>query len=125
MEDLWLADSKGDYTITFKITHDLSGKDQKSSVKVNKRDATPPVSNKYLLFEWREYFSSLPNNSNGEPLTDLPPPATLDLPIKTDSSTGEETLLAIRQMNHNKSAGLDSAITAAESLQNGGDAMGT
>ena len=37
MEDLRLADSKGDYTTTWKIIHDLSGKDKKSSVKVKKK----------------------------------------------------------------------------------------
>ena len=100
----------------------MSGKDKKSSVKVNKRDGTPPTSDKDLLAEWREYFSSLLNNSNGEPLSELPLPAAQDLPIETNPPTREETLLAIRQMKKNKAAGLDSAITA-EALQNGGDAM--
>ena len=59
MEDLRLADSKGDYTTTWKIIHDLSEKDKKSSVKVNKRDGTPPTSDKDLLAECREYFSFL------------------------------------------------------------------
>ena len=49
MEDLSLADSKGDYTTTWKIIHDLSGKYKKSSVKVNKRESTPPTSDKDLL----------------------------------------------------------------------------
>ena len=120
--DLRLADSKGDYTTTWKIIHDLSGKDKKSSVKVKKRDGTPPTSDKDLLAEWREYFSSLLNNSNGEPLSELPPPAAQDLPIETNPPTQEETLLAIGQMKKNKAAGLDSAITA-EALQHGGDAM--
>ena len=37
MEDLRLADSKGDYTTTWQIIPDLSGKDKKSSVKVPKK----------------------------------------------------------------------------------------
>ena len=122
MEDLRLADSKGDYTTTWKIIHDLSGKDKKSSVKVKKRDGTPPTSDEDLLAEWRDYFSSLLNNSNGEPLSELPPPAAQDLPIGTNPPTREETLLAIGQMKKNKAAGLDSAITA-ETLQHGGDAV--
>ena len=78
MKDLRLADSKGDYTTIWKIIHDLSGKEKKSSVKVNKRDGTPPTSDKDLLAEWRKYFSSLLNNSSGEPLSEPPPPAIQD-----------------------------------------------
>ena len=52
MEDLRLADSKGDYTTTWKIIHDLSGKDKKSSVKIKKRDGTPPTSDEDLLAEF-------------------------------------------------------------------------
>ena len=122
MEDLRLADSKGDYTTTWKIDHDLSGKDKKSSVKFNKRDGTQPTNDKDLLSEWREYTSSLLNNSNGEPLSELPPPAAHDLPIDTNSPRRYDILLASRQMKKNKAAGLDSAITA-EALQNDGDAM--
>lgn len=121
MEDLRLADMKGDYTTTWKIIHDLSGQDMKPSVKVRKRDGTPPTSDKDLLAEWREYFSSLLNNDNGQP-SDLPPPATQDLPIQVNPPTREETLRAIHQMKNNKAAGLDCAITS-EALQNGGDVM--
>ena len=71
---------------------------KKSSVKVNKRDGTPPTSDKYLLAELREYFSSLLNSSNDEPPSELPPPAAQDLPIETNPPTREETLLAICQM---------------------------
>ena len=109
MKNLRLADSKGDYSPTWKIIHDLSGKDKKSSVKVNKRDVTPPTSDKDLLAEWREYFSSLLENSTSESLSELPPPAAQDLPIETNPPTREETLLAIHQMKKNKAAGLDSA----------------
>ena len=122
MEDLRLAESKGDYTTTWKIIHDMSEKDKKSSVKVNKGDGTPPTSDKDLLAEWREYFCSLLNNNNGEPLSELPPPTAQDLPIDTNPPTREETLSAICQMKKNKAAGLGSGITA-EALQNGGDAM--
>ena len=59
MEDLKIADSKGEYTTTWKIIHKLSGKSKKASVKVNKRDGTPSTSETDLLAEWREYFSSL------------------------------------------------------------------
>ena len=100
MEDLRMADSKGEYTTIWKIIHDLSGKNKKSSVKVKKRDGTPPTSNEDLLAEWREYFSSLLNNSNGEPLSELPPPAAQDLPIETNPPTSEETLVLIRRVYH-------------------------
>ena len=38
MEELQLADSKGDYSTTWKIIHDLSGKDRNPKVKVKMRD---------------------------------------------------------------------------------------
>ena len=66
IEDLKLADTKGDYTTTWKIIHDLSGKGKKTSVKVEKRAGTPPTSEKELLSEWKEYFSSLLNNCSGQ-----------------------------------------------------------
>ena len=100
IEDLRLADSNGDFTTTWKIIHDLSGKDKKKkkkgSVKVNKRDGTPPTSDADLLVDWKEYFSSLLNNSNGQSPSELPPPAAQDLPIQTNPPTRKETLLAIR-----------------------------
>lgn len=122
MEDLQLADMKGDYTTTWKIVHDLSGKDGKPRVKVKKRDGTPPTNDRDLLAEWREYFSSLLNNDNGQSPSDLPIPAAQDLPIQVNPPTREETLEAIHQMKNNKAAGLDCAITS-EALQNGGDVM--
>ena len=84
------------------------------------RDGTPPKSDKDLLAEWQEYFSSLLNNDNGQVPSDLPQPAAQDLPIHDHPPTLKETLEAIRQMKTNK--GLDCAITA-EALQGGGDAM--
>ena len=122
MEELQLADSKGDYSTTWKIIHDLSGKDRNPKVKVKTRDGAPPKSDKDLLAEWQAYFSSLLNNENGQAPSDLPQPAAQDLPIHDHPPTLEETLEAIRQMKTNKAAGLDWAITA-EALQGGGDAM--
>ena len=122
MEELQLADSKGDYSTTWKIIHDLSGKDRNPKVKVKMRDGAPPKSDKDLLAEWQAYFSSLLNNDNGQAPSDLPQPAAQDLPIHDHPPTLEETLEAIRQMKTNKAAGLDCAITA-EALQGGGDAM--
>ena len=85
------------------------------------RDGAPPKSDKDLLAEWQEYFSSLLNNDNGQAPSDLPQPAAQDLPIHDHPPT-LETLEAIRQMKTNKAAGLDCAITT-EALQGGGDAM--
>ena len=122
MEELKLADSKGDYSTTWKIIHDLSGKDRNPKVKVKMRDGAPPKSDKDLLAEWQEYFSSLLNNDNGQAPSGLPQPAAQDLPIHDHPPTLEETLEAIRQMKTNKAAALDCAITA-EALQGGGEAM--
>ena len=122
MEELQLADSKGDYSTTWKIIRELSGKDRNPKVKVKMRDGAPPKSDKDLLAEWQEYFSSLLNNDNGQAPSDLPQPAAQDLPIHDHPPTLEETLEAIRQMKTNKAAGLDCPITA-EALQGGGDAM--
>ena len=91
-------------------------------VKVKMRDGAPPKSDKDLLAEWQEYFSSLLNNDNGQAPTDLPQPAAQDLPIHDHPPTLEETLEAIRQMKTNKAAGLYCAATK-EALQGGGDAM--
>ena len=44
IEDLSIADSKGEYTTTWNIVPMLSGKCKKICVKVNKRDSTPPKS---------------------------------------------------------------------------------
>ena len=86
------------------------------------RDGAPPKSDKDLLAEWQEYFSSLLNNDNGQAPSDLPQPAAQDLPIHDHPPTLEKTSEVIRQMKTNKAAGLDRAITA-EALQGGGDAM--
>ena len=77
-----------------------------------------PKSDKDLLVEWQEYFSSLLNNDNSQTPSDLPQPAAQDLPIRDHPPTLEETLEAIRQMKNNKAAELDCAITA-EALDQG------
>ena len=82
-----------------------------------------PKSDKDLLVEWQEYFSSLLNNDNSQTPSDLPQPAAQDLPIRDHPPTLEETLEAIRQMKNNKAAELDCAITAEALDQGGGDAM--
>ena len=92
MEDLRLADSKADYTTTWKIIRDLSGKDKKSSVKLNKGNGTPPTSDKDVLAEWREYFRFLLNNNNGEHLPELSPLAAQDLHIEANPPRHEEIL---------------------------------
>ena len=122
MEELKLADSKGDYSTTWKIIYDLSGKDRNPKVKVKMRDGTSSKCDTDLLAEWQEYFSSLLNDDNGQVPSDLPQPAAQDLPIHDHTPTLEETLEAIRQMKTNKATRLDCAITA-EALQGGGDAM--
>ena len=85
------------------------------------RDGTPK-SDKDLLAEWQEYFSSLLNNDNGQVPSGLPQPAAQGMLIQDHPPTLEETLEAIRHMKTNKAAGLDCAITA-EALHDGGDAM--
>ena len=122
MEELKVADQKGEYNTTWKIIHDLSGQASRPNPKVKKRDGSAPSSEKDLLKEWRQYFSALLNNDNGTPSSELPSPADHDLPICEDPPTLEETKEAIKGMKCNRAPGLDCAITA-EALQNGGDAM--
>ena len=122
MEDLKLADEKGEYNTTWKIIHEISGKERRSNPKVKKRDGSAPTSEKELLDEWKQYFSALLNNDNGQPTSELPSPADQDLPICEDPPTLEETRKAILGMKNNKAAGVDCAITS-EALQNGGEVM--
>ena len=86
------------------------------------RNGDPPENEEQLLEEWKNYFSSLLNNYSGFTPSELPLPASNDLPICTDPPTREETAEAIAAMKTNKAAGLDCAITA-EALQGGGDQM--
>ena len=122
IDDLKRADETGDYTTTWKIIHDLSGKNKSQNIKVKKRDGSLPASENELLAEWREHFSSILNNDNGPPSSELPLPSATDLPILTDPPSREETVEAIDAMKTNKAAGLDCAITA-EALQAGGGSM--
>ena len=84
IEDLKQADSRGDYTTTWKIIHELSRKGKKTNVRVKKRDGTAPTTDSELLTEWKEYFSSLLNNCSGLSPSELPLPAAYDLQIKTN-----------------------------------------
>ena len=122
MEDLKVADEKGEYNTTWKIIHEISGQDRKPNPKVKKRDGTAPSSDKELLDEWRLYFSALLNNDNGPSKSELPSPASQDLPICQDPPTLEETRKAIQGMKNNRAAGVDYAITS-EALQSGGKVM--
>ena len=122
LEDLRLADERGHYTTTWNIIHSLSGRNIKTNVKVKLRNGDPPENDEHLLEEWNNYFSSLLNNDSGFTPSELPLPASDDLPICTDPPTREETAEAIAAMKTNKAAGLDCAITA-EALQRGGDQM--
>ena len=115
------AEEKGDYFTTWKVVRDISGKNQKVRAKVKKRNGAPPPSDKELLSEWKDYFSSL-LNSISDSAKELPPPAQQDLSILIDPPSLEETKEAIKQQKSNKAAGLDDAITA-EVLQGGGDIM--
>ncbi|KAI8493041.1 hypothetical protein Bbelb_290450 [Branchiostoma belcheri] len=121
IEELVTADEKGDYSTTWKVIHDLSGKNQTRSCKVKKRKGSPAASDSELLSEWREYFSSLLNNFNNLE-KELPLPAEQDLPILTSPPTLEETKLAIKQLKPKKAAGLDDGITV-EALQGGADTI--
>ena len=122
LEDLRLADERGHYTTTWNIIHSLSGRNIKTNVRVKLRNGDPPEDEEHLLEEWKNYFSSLLNNYSGFTPSELPLPASNDLPICTDPPTRDETADAIAAMKTNKAAGLDCAITA-EALQGGGDQM--
>ncbi|XP_068756758.1 uncharacterized protein [Montipora capricornis] len=122
MKDMRLAEERGHYTTTWNIIHSLSGCNIKTNVKVKLRNGDPPENEEHLLEERKDYFSSLLNNDSGFTPSDLPPPASNDLPICNDPPTREETAKAIAAMKTNKAAGLDCAITV-EALQGGGDQM--
>ena len=122
MEDLKVAEDKGEYDTTWKIIHEISGKDTKPNPKVKKRDGSAPSSEKELLDEWRLYFSALLNNDNGPSKSELPSPAIQDLPICQDPPTLDETRKAIQGMRNNRAAGVDHVITS-EALQSGGEVM--
>ena len=107
IDDLHQAALKGNYSDTWKIVHDLSGNASKKNVKVKRRDEKPPSSTKDLLSEWKEYFSTLLNNDNGQTPSDPPPVASQDLQILADPPTLEETQEAIFQMKTNKAACLE------------------
>ena len=84
LEDLRLADERGHYTSTWNIIHSLSGRNIKTNVKVKLRNGDPPENEEHLLEEWNNYFSSLLNNDSGFTSSELPLPASNDLPICTD-----------------------------------------
>ncbi|XP_071944128.1 uncharacterized protein [Antedon mediterranea] len=121
MEDLRIADERGHYATTWNIIHTLFVKNPKKKIKVKLRNGEPPENEEHLLEEWKNYFSSILNNDSGLAPSDLPAPASDDLPICTDPPTREETAEAITAMKTNKAAGLDCAT--AEALQGGGEQM--
>lgn len=72
MDDLKLADETGNYTATWSIINDLSGKNTRRNVKVKKRDGSAASSEQEVLEEWRNYFGALLNNDNGTIPSELP-----------------------------------------------------
>ena len=72
MDDLKLADVTGNYTATWSIINDLSGKNTMRNVKVKKRDGSAASSEQELLEKWRNYFGSLLNNDNRTIPSELP-----------------------------------------------------
>ncbi|CAH1257298.1 Hypp1810 [Branchiostoma lanceolatum] len=90
IDDLVTADQKREYSTTWKIIHDLSGKNQRA-----------------LL------------NNTIRSTKDMPLPAEQDLPIATDPPSLEETAKAVKELKRKKAAGMDAGITA-EALQGGG-----
>ena len=56
VDDLKLAVETGNYTATWSIINDLSGKNTRQNVKVKKRDGSAASSEQELLEEWRNYF---------------------------------------------------------------------
>ena len=84
MEDLKVAEDKGEYDTTWKIIHEISGKDTKPNPKVKKRDGSAPSSEKELLDEWRLYFSALLNNDmDHQSLSYLHQPSRIFQYVKT------------------------------------------
>ena len=92
-------------------------------MKVKWRDSRPSVSEKDLLAEWKDYFSSLLSNDSGLAPSEIPPQADEYLFICTEPPTREKNpAKTIAAMKVNKAAALDCTITA-EALKGGGDQM--
>ena len=123
MKELKLAVSKGDYSTTWKIIHDLSGKDRNPKVKSRWETALLLKVTKIILQNGRStsaLFSTIVmvkshlicHNQLLRPCQST----ITHLHLRSEMKTN------IRQMKTNKAAGLDCAITA-EALQGGGDTM--
>ena len=78
IDELFTAEEKGDYSTTWKVVRDISGKNQKVRAKVKKRNGAPPSSDKEILSEWKDYFISLLKNIRNS-AKELPPLAEQDL----------------------------------------------
>ena len=127
MEDLRLADCKGDYTTTWKIVHDLSRKDKKKKkiqFEFQQKRRHPTIEWQRPTLWMEGILSASLNNSIlsyiGDPPSGLPPPAAQDLLVETDpptrdsfsnSRSGEQQDWQIRQH------------VTVEALPNGGDTM--
>ena len=68
---------------------------------MKKPDGTAASSERELLAEWKEYFSSLLIDDNGPTPADIPPPTEHDLPICVEPPTLQETKDAIQSMKSN------------------------
>ena len=98
MKDFKIVDSKGEYTTTWKIIHELPGKGKKTSVKVNKRDGAPPTSGQIYLQNGEN--TSVPCLTTAIVNHHRLWPSCCPGPTNPDQSTNtrKETLSAIHQM---------------------------
>lgn len=69
LEILTAVDEKEETNKTWRIIHILSGKKRQGPMKVKRRDGSDPSSQQDLTTEWKEYFSTLLNNT---PVLTLP-----------------------------------------------------
>ncbi len=96
MNDLTEADRNGNSNTTWKILHEISGKQKCQPTKVKLLGGSNPQRDEESLADWARYmyFKELLNNNSSTGITP-PRPATADLPIRTDPPTLKETIKAI------------------------------
>ena len=91
LEDLRLADERSLHN-HLEYNPFIVWEEHQNRRKVKLRNGDPPENEEHLLEEWKNYFSSLLNNDSGFTPSELPLPASNDLPICTDLPTRRKWL---------------------------------
>ena len=130
LEQLEVADKKGDAKTVWKLINKLAGRNTRRLLKVRPRMGA--ATEKNILSEWRRYFSDLLNPAQVSPdllrREEQPQPQSnaqfeMRLPpasFNISDFSSAEVEAAIRSMKNNKSPGVDSFVKV-ELLKDGGD----